>query len=48
VNLRCMEIGNEKAILYAGAGITQDSNPQAEWEETERKMQTMLSVLNAI
>lgn len=41
VNLRCMEIGKHKALLYAGAGITQDSNPLAEWEETERKIDTL-------
>lgn len=45
VNLRCMEIGQQQAYLYAGAGITQDSNPQAEWEETERKMETLLGLI---
>jgi isochorismate synthase len=41
VNLRCMELGEEKALLYAGAGITEDSVPAAEWEETQRKMETL-------
>lgn len=41
VNLRCMELGANKALLYAGAGITEDSNPAAEWEETQRKMETL-------
>jgi isochorismate synthase len=45
VNLRCMELGMNMALLYAGAGITEDSNPEAEWLETERKMGTILSLL---
>ena len=45
VNLRCMQLVNEKAILYAGAGVTIDSIPESEWEETEMKLNTLLSVL---
>lgn len=45
VNLRCMELGAGKALLYAGAGITEDSVPAAEWEETQRKMETLGSKL---
>ncbi|MES2559335.1 MAG: chorismate-binding protein [Bacteroidota bacterium] len=41
VNLRCMELGEGRALLYAGAGITEDSLPAAEWEETQRKMETL-------
>ena len=41
VTLRCMEVTNNKAILYAGAGITIDSNPESEWMETTHKMQTL-------
>lgn len=37
VNLRCARLEGEKAWLYAGAGITEDSVPQKEWEETEMK-----------
>ncbi|OJJ16258.1 hypothetical protein BKI52_33735 [marine bacterium AO1-C] len=47
VNLRCMQIAGKQAILYAGAGITEDSMPEKEWKETEIKSQTMLSVLKA-
>jgi isochorismate synthase len=43
VNLRCTEILKGRAILYAGAGITIDSVPEKEWEETEMKMRTLLS-----
>ncbi len=45
VNLRCMKIQNGVATLYAGGGITEDSIPEKEWQETELKCQTMLSVL---
>jgi isochorismate synthase len=45
VNLRCMKIQNNSATLYAGGGITEDSEPEKEWQETEMKCQTMLSVL---
>lgn len=39
VNLRTASIQGEKAILYAGAGVTEDSDPEKEWEETELKCQ---------
>ena len=42
VNLRCMKIQNNVATLYAGGGITEDSEPEKEWQETEMKCQTML------
>nr|WP_321243297.1 chorismate-binding protein [uncultured Psychroserpens sp.] len=45
VNLRCMQIKKEQAHIYVGGGITKDSNPKLEWEETVSKTQTMLSVL---
>jgi isochorismate synthase len=45
VNLRCMEIGKNNAYLYAGAGITEDSNPEAEWEETKNKLAILGEVL---
>jgi isochorismate synthase len=47
VNLRCMQIlKGKKAQLYAGAGVTSDSIPEKEWEETEIKMNTLLNVIN--
>ena len=46
VNLRCMQLSREHAVLYAGAGVTIDSNPEKEWEETEMKLETLLAVLN--
>lgn len=45
VNLRCMQLLENKASLYIGGGITKDSNPTAEWEETLRKAETMQKVL---
>ncbi|MBN7812221.1 chorismate-binding protein [Algoriphagus sp. H41] len=39
VNLRTASIKGDTAILYAGAGVTEDSDPEKEWEETELKCQ---------
>ncbi|MFZ9046107.1 MAG: chorismate-binding protein [Cyclobacteriaceae bacterium] len=42
VNLRCMKIvSNRKARLFAGAGITEDSDPHKEFLETEMKINTL-------
>lgn len=46
VNLRCMEITDDEFILYAGGGITSKSVPENEWEETNQKAKTLLSVIN--
>ncbi|QHI35856.1 Putative isochorismate synthase MenF [Kordia antarctica] len=45
VNLRCMELTDDKRILYIGGGITKDSNPESEWQETVAKSQIMKRVL---
>lgn len=45
VNLRCMQLLAQEAILYAGAGVTEGSVAQKEWLETQHKMQTMRQVL---
>ena len=39
VNLRTASLSNGEAILYAGAGVTEESDPEKEWEETELKCQ---------
>lgn len=44
VNLRCMQLFEGQAIVYAGAGVTIDSVPEHEWEETEMKLDTLLNV----
>jgi isochorismate synthase len=46
VNIRCMEIRESTAVLYAGAGILKDSDPEKEWMETENKMNTLLHLMS--
>ena len=46
VNLRCMEIAQSQAHLYMGCGITIDSKPEKEWEESSNKSITMKKVLD--
>lgn len=45
VNLRCMQLLEHTAALYVGGGVTRDSDPDAEWRETELKAETLLAVL---
>jgi isochorismate synthase len=45
VNLRCMEILNGHAYIYIGGGITGKSIPMEEWNETERKSETLLAAI---
>lgn len=52
VNLRCMEMEfasnpeMTKAHLFMGCGITKDSIPEKEWEESINKSQTMKRILD--
>ena len=46
VNLRCMRICGSQAYLYMGCGITKDSIPEKEWEESINKSLTMKKVLD--
>ena len=46
VNLRCMKLLPEKAIIYVGGGVTPASVPEKEWQETHHKMQTMLQLFS--
>jgi isochorismate synthase len=48
VNLRCMKVLDDRLVLFIGGGITRDSVPEEEWEETEIKADTLLSVLHQI
>jgi len=48
VNLRCMKVLDDQLVLFIGGGITHDSIPEEEWEETEIKADTLLSVLQQI
>ncbi|MEN8186940.1 MAG: chorismate-binding protein [Bacteroidota bacterium] len=45
VNLRCMKIEDSIATLYIGGGITANSNPENEWEETVAKSEVMKKVI---
>lgn len=45
VNLRCAAYKNGILRCYVGGGITEKSQSEAEWIETERKAQTFLQVL---
>ena len=45
VNIRCARFYPNEAILYAGAGIVDGSDPYKEWIETEIKCMTMQKVI---
>ena len=45
VNLRCLEYTEDGAKLYAGAGVTIDSIPESELEETELKFDTLRKII---
>ncbi|UYZ63543.1 chorismate-binding protein [Hymenobacter weizhouensis] len=47
VNLRCLQLRPQEAILYAGTGLTIDSDPAREWQETELKLRTAGAILHA-
>ena len=45
VNLRCLNVKDDKISLYVGSGITKDSDPDNEWMEILKKSETMLNVI---
>lgn len=45
VNLRCAQLKEEVVHIYVGGGITNDSIPENEWEETVNKSKTIGSVI---
>ena len=47
VNIRCMEILGQHALLHIGAGITRDSVAESECDEVERKARTWLDLIDA-
>ena len=47
VNLRCAQLMNREGVMYAGAGITIDSVPNEELEETDIKLNTLRNILTA-
>ncbi|MGM0579040.1 MAG: chorismate-binding protein [Bacteroidota bacterium] len=48
VNLRCCQINNQSVTFYAGAGITEDSKAEKEWEETEMKCEVLSNIIFGI
>lgn len=45
VNLRCVKLFQNHFEIFIGGGITEFSNPNNEWEETELKLKNILSSL---
>ncbi len=45
VNLRCMQIEGNQVHVYMGCGITEDSIPEKEWNESVNKSMTMKRIL---
>lgn len=45
VNLRCARVAQNGYVLFAGAGITKDSEAEKEWFETQHKMEIIESLL---
>ncbi len=46
VNLRCMQLKKDNTYIYIGGGITKDSIPKKEWEETINKSQTIKKAIS--
>lgn len=45
INLRSMRVFDRHLKLFVGGGITKDSVPENEWQETEDKSKTLLSAI---
>lgn len=45
VNLRCIKVTPRYLSFYVGGGITLDSDPEAEWDETRWKVESLLKVV---
>ena len=48
VNLRCLKACSDGMNLFIGGGITQLSDKESEWRETELKAKTLLSIIEEI
>lgn len=44
VNIRCLQVNDKGMKVYAGGGILPESVMESEYEETERKMRTLLDI----
>ncbi len=47
VNLRCLKVTPNFLSLYVGGGITLDSDPADEWNETRWKAESLLKILRS-
>jgi isochorismate synthase len=47
VNLRCMKVEQQQLSLFAGGGITAKSVGEREWMETNHKLRTLQSIIEA-
>lgn len=45
VNLRCMQLFRNRIRFYIGGGINSMSDPESEWIETEKKLETLLDAI---
>lgn len=45
VNLRCLKLSKDEITLYVGGGITAQSDPEDEWQETCLKAETLLKII---
>jgi isochorismate synthase len=45
VNLRCMQVIEKNALIFAGGGLLAESDIEREWQETALKAETLLSVI---
>tara|TARA_B100001287_G_scaffold275198_1_gene282259 strand:+ start:611 stop:1600 length:990 start_codon:yes stop_codon:yes gene_type:complete len=48
VNLRCCELTKNNAHIYVGGGYTLQSDVESEWEETERKSETLTRIFDLL
>jgi anthranilate synthase component I len=46
ITIRSLFINNKRAYVQSGAGIVIDSIPAKEWDETEYKLNALMSALN--
>jgi isochorismate synthase len=47
VNIRCAQIIGNKLKVFVGAGITQESVPESEWDEILEKSKTILRIFSS-
>lgn len=48
VSLRCMQLADRTATLYAGGGLMPDSRLESEWDEVQQKLQTMRNLFHHV